>query len=500
MYAALHLPDLALEVLRRSNPSLAAHPLALVDPPARPAPAPSRGGQPRSPGSPRRGGGLVAECSREAAAAGVAPGMGVARALARCPDLVVAERDAAAEAAAGTALVDFGRSLSPDVEAVAPATLLLDVFAVAACRQDPADWRTRVLARPFEFPFRLALGPTPDLAHLSVTAGAHLWEASVGMLWPLASLTPLGLPPALLERWHAWGLRTLGDLAALGAGGVAARQGAEAARWQQIITGTAHRPLRLCREALNFAEAVELDERIESLEPLLFLLNRMLGTLESRLESAQRVAITLAMELTFEDGERHAKELRIAEPTRAREVLLGILRTYLETLSAPAAVVAISLQLEPSLPGEAQADLFNRGLREVNRFFETLGRIEGLVGPGNVGVPVPANTHEPDRFSLLPYGAKLPPPQREPAAIPLRRFRPPLGVRVACVEGAPMALLTGAYAGRIERSRGPFLLSGQWWEPAACWRRAEWDVESAGRLLRLARLPANHWQLEGIYG
>ncbi len=499
MYAALHLPDLAIEVLRRSNPCLAARPLALVDPP----PAPRRGGQPRPAGGPRRGGGLVAECSREAAAAGVAPGMGVARALARCPDLVVAERDAAAEAAAGRALVDFGRSLSPDVEAVAPATLLLDVFAVAACRQDPGGWRARVLAGRFEFPFRLALGPTPDLAHLSVTAGAHHWEPAAGRLWPLASLAPLGLPADLLDRWHAWGLRTLGELAALaalGAGGVAARQGAEAARWQQIITGAAHRPLHLCREPLDFAETVELDERIESLEPLLFLLNRMLGTLESRLESAQRVAITVALKLTFEDGEDHAKELRIAEPTRAREVLLGILRTYLETLSASAAVVAISLKLQPSLPGEAQPDLFNRGLREVNRFFETLGRIEGLVGHGNVGVPVPANTHEPDRFSLLPYGAKLPPPQREPAAIPLRRFRPPLGVRVACVEGAPMALLTGAYAGRIERSRGPFLLSGQWWEPAACWRRAEWDVEAAGRLLRLARLPANHWQLEGIYG
>jgi len=49
--------------------------------------------------------------------------------------------------------------------------------------------------------------------------------------------------------------------------------------------------------------------------------------------------------------------------------------------------------------------------------------------------------------------------------------------------------------------RGPWLVSGDWWEPGTLWSRREWDVQLGdGTLYRLAsQHPGHRWVLDGVY-
>jgi len=163
-------------------------------------------------------------------------------------------------------------------------------------------------------------------------------------------------------------------------------------------------------------------------------------------------------------------------------------------------------------PGASALGLFERGVRDPHRLADTLARLEALLGPDAVGLPVRADSHRPDVFRVAPFEVGAPLPAAldpvaglPPPALPLRRFRPPITVVVAAEPSGclprPLALLSGPQRGRISHHRGPFPLSGAWWEPAEAWQRAEWDIETdTGHLLRLAFLPPDRWLLEGEYG
>jgi hypothetical protein len=64
----------------------------------------------------------------------------------------------------------------------------------------------------------------------------------------------------------------------------------------------------------------------------------------------------------------------------------------------------------------------------------------------------------------------------------------------------PLALLSGPVRGEIAGFRGPFRHSGDWWDPERAWQRLEWDVMLVDRqLVRLAFVPPDRWELEGVY-
>jgi hypothetical protein len=130
-----------------------------------------------------------------------------------------------------------------------------------------------------------------------------------------------------------------------------------------------------------------------------------------------------------------------------------------------------------------------------------------------VGIPVRLGGHRPDSFRVEPFqpGGRVEPGGGEDwagalLAVPLRRYRPAFAVAVAAEPGSggaaprPLALLSGPRRGRVLRARGPFALSGHWWDAGSAWRQAEWDLElESGHLLRLALVPPECWRLEGEY-
>jgi protein ImuB len=361
------------------------------------------------------------------------------------------------------------------------------------------------------------LGPNPDLAFLAARRAKPVLVVKEPSAFldalPVHVLRP---PPDILTLLHDWGIRTIRQLRLLPRADLVDRLGPEAGKLWEQACGRSGRPLHLVEPPREFVETFEFEHEVDTLEPLLFLLRRFLNHLAQRLRCMGRVAGSMTLTLTLERDAVYERLFSIPSPAADPEVLFRILFTHLESLRLENRPVAITLRLEPVLPGRDQFQLFETVLKDPNKLGETLGRLSALVGAENTGVCVRLNDHHPDTWRMeSPRFQKSLAPASLPSltGLPLRRCRPALSVDVKTVNDLPEHLISSFARGHIVSALGPYRLSGQWWEssPHECtqatlqaahasgWIREEWDVElDNGSLLRLARLPSG-WVIEGFY-
>ncbi len=484
MFAVFHVADCALHAVLRTEPGTNGRPAALFDDSRRKS--------------------LLLAANPAARAAGVEPGMTAPQALARCATLVIRAPQPAAEAEARAALLAVGFTLSPLVEDTAPGVCTVDLRGTDPARRSRDAEAAVHQLRQFGLPATAGLARTPQLAlYAARAAGVVLAvgdEKNFLAPLPLAAADP---PPALAAILADWGLRTLGDLTALPRDEIVRRLGAAGlALWQRAAGGSL-RPLHPVARPLEFVAAMEFEHALETLEPLLFILRRLLDRLVLELTAAQFVAAELQLALQLEDETRHARGFRLPEPTADAEILFRALHTHLESLRTAAAISAVHLAAIPARPLVRQQGLFETGLRDPHGFAETLARLVAVVGSDQVGTPQLEDTHRPDAVRLAPPAGVIPPaapPARHaPAGLPLRRFRPPLPARLEFSGRQPTYLWTGQFHGPVAALRGPWRGSGDWWQPGRDWSRTEWDVALAdGGLYRLL-LTGGAYFVEGEY-
>ena len=488
MFACIHLPGLPVEAALGRQPDLRPHPCAVVADVSRPD-------DPKAP--------LLA-VNRAAARHGVRAGESSVRARVHCPALKFLPRDLEAEHALHATLLELAESLSPDFERHRPDTLIVDLAAT----------RKPVILPSAPLHLRLALAATPDLAHLAAMADRPFsgkpMELNDFDLFPISNLPKAGMTECatFLPVLHLWGLRTLGDFRRLPRQEIAERMGPNALRLNDILHGKIRRLLQLHRPLESYVQIIHFESPLDSVEPLIFQAKRSLQTVCARLEASHLAAGRIRFVLSFESSDPIERILVLPEPGKSPAALLRLLHTVFETLRTPSGIVAFELELEPVRPLAAQREWLGRQLRQPGRWADTLARLEGLLGPGRVGIPQPQDSHRPDAFRLCPAsengGTQPENPDSPSYPLPLRRFRPPLEVAVAStvfsVHPRPQALLSGPHPGAIRRFHGPFPMSGDWWSPDSAWQRLEWDIElESHHLLRLVLLPPDRWQLDGTY-
>ncbi|MBL6765348.1 MAG: DNA polymerase Y family protein [Verrucomicrobiae bacterium] len=505
MYAVLHLPNFELQSRLRDDPSVARNPLALLD-------ESSAAGR-------RKDRHRIVQLNRAAREAGVESGMTATQGQARCPELHLFTRDIAREQSAREALLFHAANLSPRIEATAPGLCTIDLKGL--------DERPESLLRLAEhsresltclnLQARVGIASNPDLAALVARCArpVRLLEDKRGQVAAFLNPLPLSildLNPATLQILHGWGIATLGQLTALPAEEVIRRLGAELIPSHELAGGGRDRPLQLHEPAMDLTEAADIEHPIEKLEALIFVLNRFLEQIAARLETVYLVAESLTLKLKFDDDSVFEREFRIPDPTRDTRILLRSLHTFLESFTAKAAVIGVSLGARPARAAERQLDLFQTSLRDPNQFAETLARLDALLGPDRVGSPVIEPGHRPDAVKIGPFqpddrprrGQTTPAADTSPRFGPaLRRFRPPLPVRVQVRRNSDREFLirvdSQELQGHVQESQGPWKQSGDWWDVDTEWAREEWDVQlSHGPLLRLAR-DNEGWLLDGIY-
>ena len=505
--ACLWVPELSLVSALRAEPQLCAEPLAVVQ-------------------AGRDLGGRAHVLGATAAAQGVMAGQTLAEARAICPRLVTRECSPERERAAAQAAREAASAVSPRVEETAPGLLYLDAAGLESLFGDDRAVARELVAAAEKVGVRAAVGlaSSKTVARLAARAAAAdlaleetRWGAGGGafrVVGPsvqrefLAGLPlyALELPDELQESLRRFGLETLGEVAALPPGPLAARLGPEAGLLSRLARGEDASALRARAEPERFEEGEELEWDASSIEPLLFVWKALLDRLAQRLSARGLMARELFLELRLADGSWDERALDLAAPTREVASLLQLLRLMVESRPPPAGVRAVRLCAATTREVLEQMPLFGPRGASPTQLAAAVARLSALVGPDRVG-----RAQAPDRW--VPFAAECrkfaPPPPSSvllPAEIELtlaaRALRPPRTAEVRCdPSGTPLLVIgEGALGGRVVASAGPWRTVAEWWTDAPLALDA-YDLELAGGLLiRAAReLATGTWFIEAVY-
>jgi protein ImuB len=314
-----------------------------------------------------------------------------------------------------------------------------------------------------------------------------------------------------LQTFQQWGLRTLGELASLPSADLVARLGRQALMWQAMARGEDIRPLVPTLEAERFESSLELDWPIEGLEPLSFVLTRLLEPLSTRLERRDRGAAVLHVLLRLVTRDAHVRRLQLPSPMRDVRTLRTLALLDLESHPPVAAIDRVAIVIDPTPGRVLQHTLFTRAHPTPEQLSTLLARLGALMGQDRFGAPAAVDTYRPGAFAMEPFKTdhesnrpRKDRGERENVFISassadsavkrdlvsaLRRCRYPVPARVAVTEGRPVRVATdrrGFAGGAVLQCAGPWRSSGNWWAgeagrvppipPLPPWNRDEWDV------------------------
>jgi protein ImuB len=392
------------------------------------------------------------------------------------------------------ALVQVSRAFTPRVEAVAPTPVLLDLRGLDRAWPSPEALGRALLeaAQERARAVNVALASTRTAAHVlargreGLTVVPHGAEAHA--LSPLP-LSLLDIAPEEAELLARFGLRTIGELAALPAHGLAARLGESGPRLVRLARGEDPRPLVPVPPAERFEIALDLEWPVDGLEPFAFLLQRVLDPLAESLRARGRLAAALDLELLLVDGRVHERTLRPAAPSALPRTWRTLLLLDLEAHPPGEAIQGVRVRAEPTPARATQFSLIDPAQPSPEKLAETLARLHDFMAGGRGGSAALLDSHRPGAFavrSFTPGPARSSPLEAAPfPRLALRAFRPPLPAEVRLEDGAPAFLAAYGIRGAVLDRAGPWRASGDWWDEA--YSREEWEVTLGTGLYRIFR-------------
>ena len=470
----LHLPRFPVQRRVRETPSLTGRPVVLW--------ADERGVQ------------RVVFASSAALKERVRPGHTVASAGALVPELQRLPYSAEDEAAALSSLGEALLVLTPGFQIDPPEGLWLDASAaplsggelpwidtVRAYCQQQLGWIARVVVGSERFTVQALARYSNQVSQVVEPHGG----ARLSSL-PLYALTR-AVGQAGVEPLAGLGLTTLGEVAALPAGAVAARFGHEGTAAVQLARGgddSVFTPDPL-PEVLR--ETIALDWPAEALEPLLFALKTAVDRLCARLQGRQQAVVRLTVVLQLDSREKKEVGLVLARPSAQSRLLVELIRHRLTDLVVRRPICALSVTLdECCADGGRQLNLGDAPAGEaalevvLSRLQSALGE-EALFGAELVDTHRPEAAWKEKRFSLSSAperalgwwesaisskGTAKPAPVASIESLerPARLLREPAALPAELSPaGALISLNLLGRKRRVTAIYGPERIAGDWW-------------------------------------
>src|SRR5437016_9401576 len=234
----------------------------------------------------------------------------------------VSPKDGFSDDAKQALLIDLAFTFSPLVERTFVDTVVLDIsgdeLLFSSQNQAEVNW-TRGLSDEISrraavsgLKVNVSVAANPDVAiHAARTfkgvtvipAGAELSQLgnlSIKLLdYSLAEIDEKKAEE-IGETLVLWGIRTFIDFAELPLAGVAQRLGQEGVRLQKLAQGKSERQLILVQPPVGFEQSLELEHPIAELEPLSFILSRLLNQLCANLNAQALATNELRLRLVTE--------------------------------------------------------------------------------------------------------------------------------------------------------------------------------------------------------
>ncbi len=467
---------------------------------------------------------------------GLAPGMMLADARARVPDLLTIAHDAAADAALLDWLAEDCDRFTPMVATDVPDGLLLDITGCAHLWGDEQNLVSAVAARLVHLglTIRLALAETPDKARALARHGGELIRVGRKLppeafnedrsgYSPALPVAALDLPEEQATALRRAGLYSIDDLARRPRRPLAARFGmAMIAKLARVLGEEDVRivPRRLPPHLFfvrRFAEPVAHTEMV--LGSIRDLASEAAIALGERGQGGRGFTVSLFRS----DGDTRRLTIETGRPTRDPALLDRLFRERIDSLSdeldpgfgydAIRFDVAFVEELGSSQPG---LDGGERGNGDVDALTDRLGvrlghaRVRRFAS-GNSHVPECASFTVPTNTPALPMPWPSPEPG-EPPLRPIRLFDPPQRVEVIAEvpDGPPRRFRWRRQMHDVIAHEGPERIASEWWKrrDMTGLTRDYYRVEDArGRRFWLFRhglyggeKPNPDWYVHGTFG
>lgn len=503
--ACLYVPDFPLAALLRAQPDLHGEPVVVAE---------GEGTRAR-----------ILCASAAAARHGVRAGLTVAQARAVHAELVALSVSAGVQRAAQAALCDAAESFSPRVEDAGGGIVYLDLEGLGALFESESKLANALAQRASQLGLEAQVGVAGSkvAAHLAARDGGVVAVIPPGEEWSFLAPMPVALlePSRLLaETLQRWGIRTIGDLAALPATAVGTRLGQEGVRLVARARGEDEHPLVPRTVPLQFEESVDLDYGIEVIEAFLFVFRPLLERLVARLEMRGLVCGDLRLSLRLATRGRDERTIVVAAPSNDVKSLLALVRLNLEAHQSGAAIESLRVAAVAERLRARQLDLYRPSGPESARLALTLARLTAICGADRVGAPVVADDYRPEMYGIKGFGdvqgvrvlgcygvrgreeESLTPSTLTPNTFPLslRTLRPPQPVEVLCQRDRPDFVRGGNIAGRVVHLAGPWRIHGRWWSEDR-YARDYYDAQLGdGGVYRLfCDLRSGEWFADGVY-
>ncbi|SHG51427.1 Y-family DNA polymerase [Streptoalloteichus hindustanus] len=509
----------------------------------------------------------VVASSATARADGVGRGLRKREAQARCPRLLVFDDDRERDARLFEPVVAAVEELAPGVEVVRPGLVAVPAGGPGRYfggEEAAAERIVDHVAARSGAECQVGVADGLFAATLAARRGVLVPPGdSPGFLAPMSVaelLSDEGTKPStsdrsrLVDLLRRLGLRTLGAFAAVPAGDVASRFGADAVLAHRLAGGLEERPPGRRRPPPELAVAEELDPPVDRVDAAAFAARALAERLHARLTRLGLACTRLRIEARTGHGEELARVWRCAEPLtpsgtadRVRWQLDGWL-TGRGAARPTAGVVSLRLAPEEVVGAAAlQLDLFRGETPDGERAARALVRVQGLLGPDAVLTPVVGGGRGPaDRVRWVPWGDERRPaldpeppwPGRLPAPSPTVVPERPTPAEVLDGAGRPVGVsgrhvisaapesvrVEGEPPRRVLAWAGPWPVHERWWlaaaaaeppvlgapgagaEPLAGPRRAARlqvvlaaEGDEAGQLALLLVRESGEWWVEGRY-
>jgi len=493
----------------------------------------------------------VVACSASARSAGVRRGLRRREAQARCPHVHVVAADPGRDARhfeGVTAAVD---EVVPRAEVLRPGLLVLSVRGAARYFGSEQAASERLVDAVAAAGAECQVGIADQLptAVFAARAGrivepggdaTFLADLSIRQLAAEPSLAAPGRDELADLLWRM-GIRSIGQFAALSRSDVASRFGADAITAHRFARGESTRGPSGRESPPDLDAVMDCDPPVDRVDAAAFAGRSLAGELHRSLEAAGVGCTRLAIHAITANGEEMQRVWRCAEPLtedatadRVRWQLDGWLNRRREGRPAGLPGPIITLRLHPVEVVSAaalQLPLWgSSGDDDRLRARRALVRVQGLLGPESVQVPVLSGGRGPaERITFTPLGDEPVPrsdpsqpwPGQLPEPSPTVLLDDPVElldasgnpVRVTSrgmFSADPVRLAGDGRSGRLRWWAGPWSVDERWWDPqraGKAGRTARVQVllehpagrDEVGDQALLLCYRQRQWYLEGAY-
>ena len=410
---------------------------------------------------------------------GLEPGMTLADARARVPELVAIDDDPAADSAWLELMADGCIRYTPMVALDAPGGLILDVTGCTHLFGSERGLAADVEARmtKLRMTVRLAFAETPRAAHALARYQALPAKDEAAAIHQLP-VTALELEPEGTQGLLRAGLKTVAELAKRPMATIAARFGAEAVTALRELLGEAAKPINpRVRPAAILAEQ-RFAEPVARTEYALEVLGRLAGETVWQLEERGLGGRRFEAYFFRSDGLVRPIVVETSRPSRDPMLVIRLMSERIDGLADPIdpgfGFDLIRLVVPVTEPlAVTQLKLEGGVVREA----EVAGLIDRLstrLGRNRIRRLVAQDTHIPEQMQLALPAVEAGKPTAnwpkvaagEPPMRPLHLFDPPqpIDVLAEVPDGPPHRFRWRRKFHEVKRFEGPERIASEWWK------------------------------------